>query len=203
MAPLLKETCDPLVEAVKQTLEDNQRENVSELERELATIEMKKKKLLDGWMNSVVSDNDYRIMSGKLEQQATDLKQRIENAGQVSEAPEVSKKTFAIMQQALSNANLESVEIIDEQVRRFVHKIIVKRKEGEETGKGKVPYILEIWLQNAQTPANFDLALCERTRLWQPTKSIFLKKMDFSLQNTKQPVKWSPDVSIHVYLEIS
>ena len=164
MAPLLKETCDPLVEAVKQTLEDNQRENVSELERELATIEMKKKKLLDGWMNSVVSDNDYRTMSGKLEQQATDLKQRIENAGQVSEAPEVSKKTFAIMQQALSNANLESVEIIDELVRRFVHKIIVKRKEGEETGKGKVPYILEIWLQNAQTPANFDLAQCARTR---------------------------------------
>lgn len=37
----------------------------------------------------------------------------------------------------------------------------------------------------------------------EPTKSIFLKKMDFSLQKTKQPVKWSPDISIHVYLEIS
>ena len=99
------------------------------------------------------------------------MKQRMEKAEQVTEAPEVSKKTFAIMQQALSNANLESVEIIDELVRRFVHKIIVKRKEGEETSKEKVPYILEIWLQNAEIPANFDLALCERTR---PSASLSL-----------------------------
>ena len=39
--------------------------------------------------------------------------------------------------------------------------------------------------------------------LCEPTKSIFLKKMDFSLQKTKHPVQWSPDISIHVYLEIS
>ena len=198
LIPLLKDAFGSLHGALAQALEEKQTEDIPELERQIAALEQKKKKLLDGWMNNVVSDSDYQDMRKRLEQQIEELNERILQSEKASVEPNVSAASFAIMQKAISNTNLDSEEMLDELVRCFVYKIVVKRKEDAEATGKKVPYMLEIWLQNAQTPANFDLALCERTRLWQPTKSIFLKKMDFSLQNTKQPVKWSPDVSIHV-----
>ena len=154
-------------------------------------------------MNNVVSDSDYQDMRKRLERQIEELNERKSLSEKASAEPNVSAASFAIMQKAISNTNLDSEEMLDELVRCFVYKIVVKRKEDAETSGKKIPYMLEIWLQNAQTPANFYLAQCARTRPCEPTKSIFLKKMDFSLQKTKQPVKWSPDISIHVYLEIS
>ena len=144
-------------------MEEKQTEDIPELERQIVVLEQKKKKLLDGWMNSVVSDSDYQDMRKRLEQQIEELNERKSQSKNASAEPNVSAASFAIMQKAISNTNLDSEEMLDELVRCFVYKIVVKRKEDAGVSGKKVPYMLEIWLQNAQTPANFDLALCART----------------------------------------
>ena len=164
LIPLLKDACGSLHGALAQALEEKQTEDIPELERQIVVLEQKKKKLLDGWMNSVVSDSDYQDMRKRLEQQIEELNERKSQSEKASVEPNVSAASFAIMQKAISNTNLDSEEMLDELVRCFVYKIVVKRKEDAEATGKKVPYMLEIWLQNAETPANFDLALCERTR---------------------------------------
>lgn len=163
LIPLLKDACGSLHGALAQALEEKQGEDIPELERQIVVLEQKKKKLLDGWMNNVVSDSDYQDMRKRLERQIEKLNERKSQSEKASVEPNVSAASFTIMQKAISNTNLDSEEMLDELVRCFVYKIVVKRKEDAEVSGKKVPYMLEIWLQNAQTPANFDLAQCART----------------------------------------
>ncbi len=163
--PLLQEACGPLSQAVEKALSSEQTEaNHIELERQKKDLEQRKQRLLDGWMNGVISDVDYRGACGKIEAQIVELEGHIADIQQANGDTNASTHHLAIMQQALCNAKLESEEILDALVRCFVKRIVVKPKENrQQPSFDKKPYTLEIWLYNGESPALYDLSFCART----------------------------------------
>ena len=164
LIPRLQETYHTLLKSHVAALENGRREGVCRLEGQIAALERKKQRLLEGWMDNILSDAVYLSAFQGLEVQIEALKKRLmeerkreDNAGNPLSAQ-------AVLNQALENANLQSQEILEELVRCFVESILVKRKEnGEEKGE-EAGYFLEIWLKHRKEPILFDFSLCERTR---------------------------------------
>ena len=70
----------------------------------------------------------------------------------------VLEKSTSVMAQVVKNANLESDEAIEELVRCFVKKIVVRRKQPDSND-----YVFEIWLFNSKKAINVQSSLCART----------------------------------------
>ena len=136
LIPLLQDSCVPLSKALREVIINKDGINRTDVEKEKKKLENKKSKLLHGWLNNVINDEDYRIGSQKIEEQVKKLEEIIIEK---NELVDNSMQLTQIMQQAFRNADLESKEILDELVRRFVEKIIVKRidKEDDKTKKEK------------------------------------------------------------------
>lgn len=164
LIPLLKESCIPLSEALHEVLDRQDRPDASDLEKKKSELERKKKKLLDGWMNGILSDADYRSASGKITAQLFDLQQRTEKYKRGEECPDNALQFMNTMQQAFCNADLNSPEILDELVRRFIEKIVIRRADSNGTDDQKPVYMMEIRLYEAENPVNLDLSLCLRTQ---------------------------------------
>lgn len=164
MIPLLKESCIPLSEALHEVLDRQDRSDASDLEKKKSELEKKKKKLLDGWMNGVLSDADYRVASGKITAQLFDLRQRTAEYECREKCSEHSLQLVKIMKQAFSNADLSAPEILDALVRKFIRKIVIRRAESNGTDDQKPMYVMEIWLYEAENPVNLDLSLCLHTQ---------------------------------------
>ena len=160
LIPLLKDACLPLSQALHEALSGQARSAASGLQKEKQTLEQKQKKLLDGWLNGILSDADYQTASEKLTAQQKDLQRRMTECGQRPERSDRSQET-AIMQQAYRNAELRSSEMLDALVRRFVEQIVVRRTDcdGQKPSCG-----LEIRLYGTETPVTVDLSLCLRTQ---------------------------------------
>lgn len=163
LIPLLQDSCVPLSKALREVIINKEGINRTDVEKEKKKLENKKSKLLDGWLNNVINDEDYRIGSQKIEEQVKKLEEIIIESEKQNELVDNSMQLTQIMQQAFRNADLESKEILDELVRRFVEKIIVKRIDKEDDKTKKEKYCLEIWLFQAHDPVQYDLSLCERT----------------------------------------
>ena len=163
LIPLLQDSCVPLSKALREVIINKEGINKTDVEKEKKKLENKKNKLLDGWLNNVINDEDYRIGSQKIEEQVKKLEEIIIESEKQNELVDNSMQLTQIMQQAFRNADLESKEILDELVRRFVEKIIVKRIDKEDDKTKKEKYCLEIWLFQAHDPVQYDLSLCERT----------------------------------------
>ena len=155
LIPLLQDACGPLSEAIEKALTPERSEvDLVELKRQMTGLEQRKQRLLDGWMNSVVSDADYRAACDKMEAQIAELEARMEDMRQINIDADVTARHLMIMQQAFRNAKLESEEILDALVRSFVQKIVVKHNEkADELPTDGEPYILEIWLSTGDEPA--------------------------------------------------
>ncbi len=166
LIPLLQDACGPLARTIGQALmPENPETDRIELERQRTSLEQRKQKLLNGWLNSVVSDADYRAACDKIAAKLAELETRMADMRQVKSDADCSAQLLTIMQQAFRNANLESEEILDALVRSFVQRIVVKRKkQNEEPPTEGEPYTLEIWLNSGESPAEYDLSLCARTR---------------------------------------
>ena len=69
-----------------------------------------------------------------------------------------------------SNANLQSSEILDELVRKFIEKIVIRRADPNGTDNQKPKYVMEIWLYETENPVNLDLSprlrkgMCAQTK---------------------------------------
>ena len=163
LIPLLQDSCVPLSKALREVLMSKDGVKKGDFEKEKQALDHKKSKLLDGWLNNVINDADYRIGSQKIEEQLRKLEEKIVEREKQKELVDNSMRVAQIMQQAFHNADLESTEILDELVRRFVEKIIVKRINTENDKTKKQKYCLEIWLFQAHDPVTYDLSLCERT----------------------------------------
>ena len=160
LIPLLKDACLPLSQALHEALSGQARSAASGLQKEKQTLEQKQKKLLDGWLNGILSDADYQTASEKLTAQQKDLQRRMTECGQRLGRSDRSQET-AIMQQAYCNAELRSSEMLDALVRRFVEQIVVRHTDCD----GQKPsYGLEIRLYGTETPVTVDLSLCLRTQ---------------------------------------
>ena len=164
LIPLLKESCIPLSKALHEVLDRQDRLDASNLEKEKSELEKKKKKLLDGWMNGILSDADYRSASGKITAQLSDLQQRMAECERAEKCSDNSEQQIKIMLQAFCNANLQSPQILDELVRRFVEKIVIRRADSDKKGGQKPAYNMEIWLYETENPVFLDLSLSLRTQ---------------------------------------
>ncbi|MDO4846120.1 MAG: recombinase family protein [Oscillospiraceae bacterium] len=172
LIPLLKESCIPLSKALHEVLDRQDRPDASDLEKEKSELEKKKKKLLDGWMNGILSDADYRSASGKISAQLSDLQQRMAECERAEKCSDNSVQQIKIMQQAFCNANLQSPQILDELVRRFVEKIVIRRAGSDKKNGQKPAYNMEIWLYETENPVFLDLSLSLRTQSLQPVCAI-------------------------------
>lgn len=161
LIPLLKESCIPLSEALHEALDRQDRFDVSDLEKEKRELENKKRKLLDGWMNGILPDADYRSASDRITAQLSGLQQRMAECERRENCPD---NLIRIMRQAFCNADLNSPEILDALVRRFVEKIVIRRADSNENSGQKPAYNMEIWLYEAESPVNLDLSLRLRTQ---------------------------------------
>lgn len=159
LIPLLKESCIPLSEALHAMLDGHDRSDVSALEKERRALEQKKNKLLDGWLNGVLSDADYRLASKKVTERLSDLTQKTEYE-QKKDYSDSAAQVIKIMQQTLINADLQSPEILDALVRRFVDRIVVRRAESDETADRNFAYQMEIWLYDSDRPVHHFSSLC-------------------------------------------
>ena len=164
LIPLLKGSCIPLSEALREVLDRQDRVDASDPEKEKRELEKKQQKLLDGWMNGVLSDADYRSASGRITARLSGLRQRTEEWERRAECSDNSLQLRKIMRQAFCNANLNSPEILDELVRRFIEKIVIRRADPDGTDDPKPSYIMEIRLYEAENPVHLDLSLCLRTQ---------------------------------------
>lgn len=164
LIPLLKDSCIPLSQALHEVWDRQDRFDPFDLEEEKSILEQKKKKLLDGWMNNIISDADYQAANRKVTAQLVDLQKRIIEYERREDRSDNSLQIMKIMQQAFCNADLQSPEILDELVRRFIEKIVIQRAESNGNNSQKPAYNMEIWLYEAKNPVFFDLSLCMRTR---------------------------------------
>ena len=172
LIPLLNDACTPVLEAIEQTLVPNPQHQTDDLKKQKEDLEGKKKRLLDGWMNQLINDEDYRKAGQRIDAQIVELNSRLTELHQVRTNVDHSAKMMEIMRQTVQNANLESEEMIDALVRCFVKRIIVQQKEQGERGEDpKEPYELIIWLYNGNTPITYDLALCTRTHRYRARRT--------------------------------
>ena len=154
LIPLLKESCIPLEEALRKA--HDRQSDASESEKKKRALEQKKKRLLEGWMNGVISDADYRAASETI---AAKLVEASKHAAEHERmCPDDSRRMMAIMQQAYLNAGLRSPEILDELVRGFIERIVILRTDADP----KPAYCMEIRLYGTETPIRLDLSLCSR-----------------------------------------
>jgi len=160
LIPQLKDICTELSRAL--CFAQKQKSAIPEAEKRMAALQRRKNKLLDGWINGVVSDDDYQHACEQLQAQIRETQNLIAQSRTASAAQDTSSQNDSVFQQAMRNANLESEQMLDELVRCFVDKIVVKSKE---TLHDQASYLLEIWLKDTPSPVSFDLALCERTHL--------------------------------------
>ena len=163
LIPVMKESCFTLSDALHEALDQKEQINPDALDKGIMALEQKKKKLLDGWMENVVSDADYRAASQKIDTQIADLQNQKRAFENQENNTDNSMQIIRIMQKTFTNANLESTEILDELVRRFIEKIVIKPVESKETDRKKPAYIVEIWLYEAENPVFLDYSLCLRT----------------------------------------
>ena len=161
LIPLLKDVCLSLSEALQQVLDGQVRSDASDLAKEECAWEQKKKKLLDGWLNGVLTDEEYRAASGKIAAQLKDVRRRALEKERIDRRSDHALQRYRILQQAHSNADLRSAEILDELVRRFIERIVVKRADCD----GQAPsYLMEIRLYEVAAPLTIDFPLCLRTQ---------------------------------------
>ena len=153
LIPLLKGTCVPLSEALHAVL-DGERFDVSAAEKEKLALEQKKRKLLEGWLNGILTDADYRTASERIAQRLSELQRQTDERAFSDSSPQVE----TILQQAFRNAELQSSEILDALVRLFVDRIVIRRAQTEEQSA----YRMEIWLYDADHPILHDLSPCAR-----------------------------------------
>ena len=164
LIPLLKESCTSLSEAVKEVFNEPSSTDDLALENEKNALEQKKNRLLNGWMNGILSDADYQLATKKIENEYSALQQRyLEHKRMIDHADRTSQ-IMKVMQSALSNANLQSSEILDELVRKFIKRIVIRRADPNGTDDQKPVYVMEIRLYEAENPVNLDLSLCSRTQ---------------------------------------
>ena len=163
LIPLLKESCIPLSKALHEVLDRQSGGDASGLEKERDELEQKKGRLLDGWVNGILSDTDYQAANGKIMAKLASIERCISESERREECSDNSLQIMKIIQQAFCNADLQSSEILDELVRRFIEKIVVRRIDPNGNDGQKPAYNMEIWLYEAENPVNFDLSLCART----------------------------------------
>ena len=160
LIPLLKGSCVPLSEALQTALD--RQSDASGAEKAKRALEQKRKKLLDGWMNGVISDADYREASETIAEKLAKILQSEAERARRQESSDISRQTAAILRQASCNADLRSPEILDELVRRFVEKIVIRHRGSAESSDPKSAYCMEIRLYDAKDPVTLDLSLCSR-----------------------------------------
>ena len=114
-------------------------------------------------INGILSDTDYQAANGKIMAQLASIERCISENERREECSDNSLQIMKIIQQAFCNADLQSPEILDELVRRFIEKIVVRRIDPSGNDRQKPAYNMEIWLYEAENPVNFDLSLCLRT----------------------------------------
>ena len=161
LIPLLKDVCLSLSEALQQVLDEQVRFDASDLAKEERAWEQKKKKLLDGWLNGVLTDAEYREASGKIAAQLKDVRRRALEKERADRRSDHALQRNRILQQARSNADLRSAEILDELVRRFIERIVVKRADCDDQAPS---YLMEIRLYEVAAPLTIDFPLCLRTQ---------------------------------------
>ena len=164
LIPLLKEFCTPLSEAVKEVFNESSSTDDLALENEKNALEQKKIRLLDGWTNGILSDSDYQLATKRIENAYSALQQRHFENKRMIDCSDRTSQVMKIMQSALSNANLQSSEILDALVRRFIDKIVIRRADPNGADDQKPVYVMEIRLYEAENPINLDLSLCLRTQ---------------------------------------
>lgn len=145
LIPLLKACCDRLEEALNVVLSGRERMNGSEQERR--QLEQKRKKLLDGWLNGVLSDTDCRTAVDQIERKLMRLQRP------ACDEP-YTDAIAKIMRQAKVNASLQSPEMLDVLVRSLIREIRIRR-DG-------VAYRMEICLRLADSPIEWDLPVRKR-----------------------------------------
>ena len=158
LIPLLKETYTPLSAALNEVFIGLPVLDESELENEGDALELKKSKLLEGWMNGILSDIDYQLANKRIENELSALKQRQLERERNIDCSDRTLQVMKIMQFAFSNANLQSSEILDELVRKFIEKIVIRRADPNGSDNQNPKYVMEIWLYETENPVNLDLS---------------------------------------------
>ena len=202
LIPLLNDACAPVLEAIEQTLTSNPQHQTDDLKEQKADLEGKKKRLLDGWMDGLITDGDYRKAGQRIDAEIAEVNARLAELHPIHTHAEHAAKLQAIRRQTVQNANLESEEMIDALVRCFVQRIIVQQKEqGERKEEREEPYELIFWLYNGNAPIPYDLALLPRTHPFGAAKGVFLTEMEYLIPKSKIQTSWSRRLTVKLYLE--
>lgn len=159
--PALVSECESVAKMLEKAIAPNTTENdLANIKQRRKALEQKKDKLLDGWMNGIIATADYKKALAKLETLIEELEVKAQDIKHIRNSMDAVVNTGRIISQAIDNCSLESDIAIEEVVRCFVKKIIVKKSENTDNS-----YVLEVWLFNGNEPIIKDLSLCSRTYL--------------------------------------
>ena len=172
----------------------------SVLENEEDALEQKKRKLLDGWMNGILSDADYQLANKRIENELSVLQQRQLERERNLDCSDRTSQIMKIMQCAFSNANLQSSEILDELVRKFIEKIVIRRADSNGTDDQKPSYVMEIWLYESENPVNLDFSPRLRTGKCALTKRLLITEFIYRTKMPGSMRKRTRSLTIRAYL---
>lgn len=159
LQPVLNVECETIAKMIENVVAPDTVDNdIDTIITKRKTLEAKKDKLLEGWTAGIVSTVDYKKAVAKIEESIIALSEKEDDVKHIRNSMDVVAQTGKEISRALNDLSLESDSVVEEIVRCFVKKIIVKRLENTDN-----TYALEVWLFNSDTPIIKDLSLCAHT----------------------------------------
>ena len=197
ISPALKDEVENVVAIIESVIAPvNETNNIESLQRQIEVLTAKKTRILDGWINSVITDGDYKEQSEKIEGQILATKERIDDLTHIREKVESIQRAGRIMDQTFKNADLENDEIVEELVRTFVKQIKVRRDKNIENS-----YVLDVCLYGGLEP--IQLSLCNHTLISPRTKGRLTAPLLYTLPPRKQELSYNRDITIEIYIEVA
>lgn len=180
----------------KALVPQNSASEINKIDKQLVALDVKKNKLLVGWLDSVISDADYKRMSEEIDQEIAKLQEKAYDISHIRNSVQAITHNADTMAKAMAACTLDDDVMIEQLVRCFVKKIIVKKDSCDK-------YILEVNLYNSDAPIVKDLSLCNRLALLRSTKRIEVYSNSVELHKTKQKMVYSRHLKVVGYMEIS